>query len=126
MDLVVLKMEEKTCSGCNAKCCRYVATEIDTPEDMGDYENILWYLCHKDIEVFINDDLWYIQFNTDCKNLDKNGKCLIYDKRPEICKNLKIDNCERYGEGEPHEVLFKEPEEFVRYMKEKGVEIRDF
>ena len=114
-----------SCGDCNAKCCRYVATEIDKPENKKDYENILWYLLHENVEVFIEDDDWYIQFSTPCKALDKNWECTIYPKRPEICKGLSIENCERNGEGEPYDIVFKEPEDFVEYMKKKGIKINN-
>ena len=113
------------CNNCNAQCCRYVATEIDEPEKKEDFENILWYLLHKNVEVFVEDGGWYIQFLTPCKALDKKGVCTIYSKRPEICKELSIKNCERHGKGDPYGMIFKEPEELIEYMEEEGIETRD-
>lgn len=109
----------RTCENCNGKCCRYVAIEIDEPEDEDDYENILWYLLHEDILVFIDEKEWYVQFNAKCKKLGENNKCQDYENRPEICKELSTENCEFYGEGEPHDILFETPEDFLKYAKEK-------
>ncbi|MBT3690890.1 YkgJ family cysteine cluster protein [archaeon] len=114
-----------SCEGCKAKCCKYICVEIDKPEDKEDYEHILWYLVHKDVSVFIEGKEWYIQFDTPCNKLDEKYMCKIYDKRPEICKKLSIENCEKHGAGEAYDVLFKNVEDFVKYMADKGVEIRD-
>ncbi|MBD3253257.1 YkgJ family cysteine cluster protein [Candidatus Pacearchaeota archaeon] len=113
-------MVKKTCKGCGAKCCRYIATEIDKPESKKDYQDIVWYLLHENVWIFIEEGKWYIQFNTDCKKLDENSKCSIYEKRPKICRDLDIESCERYGDGEAYDFLFKEPEEFIDYLKKKG------
>lgn len=113
--------KELSCKGCNAKCCRYIATEIDKPEKKKDFENILWYLLHKNVEVFIEDGLWFVQFLTDCNQLDKDGNCNIYFKRPKICRDLSIKNCERYGKGQPYDKIFKKPEDLIKYMKEQGI-----
>ena len=39
-------MRYKNCEGCDAKCCKHVAVEIDEPEEKEDFENIKWYVCH--------------------------------------------------------------------------------
>ena len=46
------KLKKSLCDKCNGLCCRYFALPIDTPEDREDYDDIRWYLCHKDITVF--------------------------------------------------------------------------
>ncbi|MFA5173684.1 MAG: YkgJ family cysteine cluster protein [Candidatus Pacearchaeota archaeon] len=112
-----------TCEGCNGKCCRYVATEIDPPKDKESYEEIIWFLLHENIEVFIENKEWYIQFTTPCKKLDKKWRCSIYEKRPQICRDLKIDECEHHGESIAEDVVFKKPEDFIEYMKKKGIDI---
>ncbi|MBR9705402.1 YkgJ family cysteine cluster protein [Candidatus Pacearchaeota archaeon] len=117
--------KEFNCKECNAKCCRYVATEIDAPEDEKDYENILWYLIHKNVSVFIEGKEWYIQFSTPCNKLDKDWKCTIYEKRPKICKELSINSCEEYGHGKPHNFLFETEQDFIEYLRKKGIKIRD-
>jgi hypothetical protein len=116
-------MAKLTCDGCDAMCCRYVATEIDAPEDKEDYDHIIWYLLHENIHVFIEEKEWYIQFNTPCEKIDRAGKCSFYDKRPKICKELNIKYCEKHGKGDPQDYLFKTPEDFIEYMKEKGIDI---
>ncbi len=44
------------CDSCTAVCCSYFAFPIETPKDKGDYDDIRWYLCHKGITVYVDDD----------------------------------------------------------------------
>ena len=54
-----------SCMECGAECCRYIATEIDEPTCKRDYDNVRWYLLHKDVYVFVDhDDCWYVEFET--------------------------------------------------------------
>ena len=45
-----------SCHNCPAMCCRYVASEIDAPTSKREYDNIRWYLMHRDVYVFIGHD----------------------------------------------------------------------
>jgi len=117
-------MKKLSCKGCNAKCCQYVATDIDKPKTKKDYEEILWYLLHKKISVYIAKGKWYIEFYTPCKKLDKNHRCRIYEKRPSLCEKHKIDTCEKHGEGDPYDILFKNSDEFIKYLKKKKIKIK--
>lgn len=104
------------CSGC-IKCCLYVAIELDAPEDDDDYQNIRWYVAHKNVWIFIDhDDSWNVQFNTPCEKLDPKGWCNIYEKRPKICREYTTDGCEKYGEGNTYKILFKNLEEFDEWI----------
>ena len=48
--------QPKTCEGCDAMCCKYIAMEIDCPEDAEDFEDIKWYVCHKNVNVFVDQE----------------------------------------------------------------------
>lgn len=114
--------ETNPCFGCT-KCCNHVALEIDTPEDKEDFDQIRWFLVHRDVFVFIDhDDSWNLQFNSPCEKLSENGSCTIYDKRPTICREYDSENCERYGEGNSYKVLWKNLEEFEEWMKKNKSE----
>jgi len=94
-----------------------VAIEIDKPENQEDIDQIKWFLVHKNVLVFIdNDDSWNIQFNTPCVKLSKN-LCSIYEQRPKICRDHSSDNCEKYGDGESYKVLWKNLPEFEEWLK---------
>src|SRR5258706_66956 len=69
------------CEGCD-HCCRYVSIEIDRPTTKRDFDNIRWYLLHKNISVMIDyEGDWLIQFDTPCEWLIE-GRCGHYELRP--------------------------------------------
>lgn len=114
-----------TCEGCKAKCCRYVTIEINEPKNREDYEEILWYFLHEGVEVFIENGKWNVLFNSKCKGLDKNWKCSIYEKRPKVCRDHDIEDCERHGKDDSENIYFKNYQEFIAYLMDKGIELRE-
>ena len=44
------------CSGCSL-CCEYVSVELDKPTGKGDYDEVVWLLLHKNVWVYIDDNL---------------------------------------------------------------------
>ncbi len=106
-----------TCDKCGAKCCKYVSTEIDSPEDKEDFDNIKWHVSHENVHVFINqDDEWYLQFHTPCKHLNSQNKCNIYENRYPICREYDLSKCEHNGGSEKH--TFCCPEEVEDYIND--------
>ena len=111
--------KEVVCSKCKGLCCRYFALPIETPEDREDYDDIRWYLCHKDISVFVEDGDWYINIKNKCRHLTGNHKCAIYDKRPKICRSYNTKNCD-YVEGEyDFQLHFTNDKQMEEYIKIK-------
>ena len=110
----------KTCEGCNADCCRYVALEIDCPEDLDDFENIKWYVSHEKVVVYVEEDgVWTVLFETPCKYLGKNNLCENYEKRPKICKDYAHDECTFHNQAEYKELYtFRTIEEVEKYIEE--------
>lgn len=110
--------KDNQCEKCEGRCCRYFALPIDNPKDRGDYDDIRWFLCHKDITVFVEDGDWFIKIKNKFKYLsEKDYRCKIYDKRPKICRQYRYANCD-YVEGEYdyklHFTSDKEIEEYIR------------
>ncbi len=113
---------ENPCEGCT-KCCDYVALEIDKPETKQDFDEIRWFLLHKDVLVFIDhDDSWNLQFDTKCEKMKEDGWCNYYEKRPHICRKHSPDNCEKFGEGNSFKTMWKTIEEFDVWMKKNKSE----
>ena len=114
-----LKKSTHPCFAC-ALCCTYVATQIDTPTTMTDYDHISWYLYHENILVYVDwDDDWYIQFATRCENLSPNGLCEIYDHRPAICKDFDWRDCEKQVDEDlepPEKFIFRNAPEFFDWL----------
>jgi len=97
-------------------CCRYYALEIDKPEDWSDFQTLAWYLCHRDSYVYVQDGDWHLCIDNECKYLDEDHRCTIYDDRPKICRDHDANDCEFAGEPE-HELEFHAREEVLAYGK---------
>jgi Fe-S-cluster containining protein len=108
------------CEKCTGLCCRYFALPIETPEDKGDYDDIRWYLCHKNITVFVEDGDWYLNVKNRCRHLSaKDNRCLIYDKRPRICRGYRHSNCDLVEGEYKYELHFTSDKQMAEYIEVK-------
>ena len=105
-----LKPGQVLCEFCTAKCCRYFALPIETPDSFEDFEFIRWYLLHDRASVFTEDDTWYLLVHTVCKHLGENNMCGIYETRPQICRDYSTKNCE-YEDDWTYDRYFETPEQ---------------
>ena len=115
------------CVECGSRCCRYVALEVDKPTCKQDYDNIRWYLLHKNVSVFIDhEDDWYVEFKTPCLELGEHGYCDVYDERPRLCRHHgETDTvCEYVSDESPYQRLFRSGAEFEAYLEARGVKWR--
>jgi uncharacterized protein len=103
------------CLECQGKCCSYFALPIDEPEDVGDFDDIRWYLLHENVSVFVEDDDWYVQIDNRCKALSDEALCEIYEDRPRICRKYKDEECEFAVPDGEHDLLLRTPEECMAY-----------
>ncbi len=87
-------------------CCTYVTQEIDAPKSIVDFDHLYWQLSHKNIQVFKDEDGWFLSFLTPCVHLLNNGACGIYEKRPKICRKHSNESCEFDGLTEKDFDLF--------------------
>ena len=108
-------MSVEKCQACGGKCCRYVAVEIDEPETKTDFDDILWYVAHRKVSVFIEDGGWYINFDTKCRYLTRDNRCAIYDHKPNICTEHSDDECEE-SDGESDRIELHTPAEVEAFM----------
>ena len=115
--------EKEPCINCG-DCCNHIAIELDKPEDFDEFTEIIWYLMHKNIMVGIDhEDDWYIEIKTDCK-ARVDGKCSIYELRPQICRDYKShEGCEYHGEGSSWKNEWRTREDFLNYLKEHNPKI---
>ena len=114
------------CSKCDGKCCKYVALEIDTPEDLEDFENIKWYVVHKNVNIYVEEDgIWNLEFITPCEYLGENNLCKIYNRRPDICRDYNQEECTFHNDYN-EKYSFKKIEDVEKYIEEvykKGLHI---
>jgi Fe-S-cluster containining protein len=117
---VLTKASDHPCFQC-AKCCTYMAVEIDAPSTMKEYDHLVWYLYHEGVSVFVdwNGD-WFLKFESRCRHLTPQGLCGIYERRPAICKDFDWRECENTIRDEPPDKwLFETAETFLAWLEER-------
>ncbi len=96
---------ENKCSFCaGTLCCNYITSEIDKPKTKSDFDHLLWQLAHKNIQAYKDEDGWFIVANNRCNFLQDDGRCGIYETRPQVCRDYKNYFCEY---DEPAEIHYK-------------------
>jgi RecJ-like exonuclease len=114
-----------TCNKCNGKCCKRLAVQLDNPVTLDDYEDIFWYLFHRDAWVYIDtENRWWIQFPIPCSKLDKKGKCMVYEKRPSVCRKSKVEECD--ANVDDIKILFKDEEDYKPYFEQIKRTLTDY
>lgn len=113
------KRKAPSCRGCEARCCRYIAVEIDKPTTKGAYDNLRWILLHDKTHVYIDHDGdWVLQVDVSCTKIDKKThRCRIYSTRPGICEELTLEECER--EGHDAIAAFYTPEDLDKWKSSR-------
>ena len=111
--------KSEICAQCDGKCCRHIALQIDEPEDADDFNDIRWYLCHRGVQVFVEEGKWYLQVYARCRYLDENFRCMNYEKRPNLCRSYKTGNCEGKKLDFDYELHFKSDADLEAYLAGK-------
>ena len=44
-----------------------VSVPLDTPEDLKDFDDMRWYIAHRDVCVYVKNGKWFVHFNSMCK-----------------------------------------------------------
>ena len=95
-----------------------MSLQIDKPTTPGDFEDIRWYIAHRDVWVFVDEGDWYVCVERKCGYLTKDNQCRIYEDRPRICRRHRTMNCEYKGQEEAYELRFDRPKEIQDYARE--------
>ena len=102
------------CFKCMGKCCKSVAIEIDTPEDLDDFEDLKWYIYHPGLTVYVGGKGdWNVNMSIGCIHLTKEGKCMIYENRPPVCRDYGVDDCNNCDDKE---IVFNTAEDVDAYI----------
>ncbi len=122
-DLIPVQTEAEfdKCQKCFAsKCCQYITEPIETPRSIRDFDNLLWQVSHTNIHCFKDSNGWYITSYGSCQHLGQSGECLIYDKRPFICREHSNSHCEYdHAEDAFCELYFKDYQAFDEYCRQR-------
>lgn len=116
-----------SCEACGARCCRYVATQIDTPTSKREYDYLRWYLLHHHVNVFIDHEGdWYIEFETPCEQLGTDNRCMGYESRPHICRRHGTGDvdCEFHGASSPYAEHFETAGALEAWLDRRGIDWR--
>jgi Fe-S-cluster containining protein len=103
------------CAECGL-CCTYLAIEIDGPTSVKRATELLWYLYHEGVSIYVNDDSWMVQFESRCRFLTEDRRCGIYATRPHICREFSEKECEINTGDDGH--TFYAPAAFMAHLKE--------
>jgi len=107
------------CHGCG-ECCNYVAVEIDNPSGFREYDNIFWYLTHRNISVYVDwEGDWFIEFESPCEDMTAGKTCGIYEDRPHMCSSFSWNECEKATQERAWKYRFETPKEFFAWAEAK-------
>lgn len=98
---------ENKCGFCpGTKCCTYFTQHIPTPRSRYDFDHLLWQVSHENVQAYKDEDGWYLLINNKCAHLAADGRCGIYDTRPQVCREYSNDFCEFDASAEDGFTLF--------------------
>jgi Fe-S-cluster containining protein len=114
----MVRSRKTQCEKCAGLCCRYFAFPIETPESRSDYDDVRWFLCHEGVAIFVSEGDWYIEIKNKCRHLsEKDNRCLIYEKRPKICRGYRHSDCDLIEDEYDFELYFTNDHQMEEYMK---------
>lgn len=112
---------DKKCAKCTQSiCCVTINQKIPKPKTKEDFDHLLWQVSHENINIFKDEDGWFLLINTRCSHLLPGGVCSIYENRPWVCREYTNDFCE-YDESieEASELYFTTFEQLEKYCRKR-------
>ena len=113
---------ENKCSFCTGStCCTYLTHQIDTPRSMEDFDMLLWQVSHANTQAYKDSDGWFLLVNNRCLHLHDDGRCGIYETRPQICRDHTNDECEFDGPcgASDFDLFFPDYASLLKYCRKK-------
>jgi Fe-S-cluster containining protein len=100
-----------------ALCCTYVAVDTDSPNTVKNAAQILWFLYHENVSIYVEDDDWIVQLESRCRHLQDDNRCGIYEQRPHMCREYDERDCEVNARvvGE----TFTTPSEYLEALRKR-------
>lgn len=117
----IVVTSENKCGFCtNSKCCTYITQSIDTPSSKHDFDHLLWQLSHAGVQAYKDEDGWYLLVNNTCGHLQADGRCGIYETRPQVCRDYTNDYCEFDSPAEEgFELFFDGYDSLLSYCRKR-------
>lgn len=113
------------CLKCKSLCCKYVTVDIPAPKYEEDYDEVRWYLLHKNVVIYkvYEEKNWRLEFQSFCEYQDnENHSCSKYSQRPDVCKEYTTEECGGMEEMSPEgcEIHLENEMDFLEYLKKKN------
>ena len=104
----------------NSACCTYITQKVPGPRSMYDFDHLLWQVSHENIEVYKDDEGWFLLITNRCSHLAAGGRCGIYKNRPQVCRDHSNDHCEYDAPAqEGFDLYFNRYESLLCYCKKR-------
>lgn len=112
---------DNKCGFCSATiCCSYITQKIPTPRSKNDFDHLLWQISHLGIHLYRDRDGWHLLIESDCTHLSPDGRCGIYERRPNICREYSNHFCEFDAPAElGFNLYFHNYEELLQYCRQR-------
>ena len=112
---------DNKCGRCtNSKCCTYVTQQVDTPRSMADFDHLLWQVSHERVNVYKDEEGWFLLIENPCQHLGPGGMCRIYHERPQVCRDYSNDYCEFDSPAEEgFELYFRDYPSLLAYCRQR-------
>ncbi|OGT20342.1 MAG: hypothetical protein A2V90_05850 [Gammaproteobacteria bacterium RBG_16_57_12] len=112
---------ENKCGFCtNSKCCTYITEQLATPRSKHDFDHMLWQISHENVQIYKDEDGWFLLVNNRCSHLSPEGRCNIYFSRPQVCREYKNDYCEFDEPAEDNfELFFPDYAALLKYCRQR-------
>lgn len=112
---------ETKCQFCtSSKCCTYITQHIPTPRSKAEFDFLLWQVSHHHVEIYKDEEGWFLLINTPCSHIQTDGRCGIYATRPQICRDYDNDYCEFDEPAEGNfELHFKDHAALLAYCRKR-------
>jgi uncharacterized protein len=112
---------DNKCSRClGSTCCTYTTEALGVMRSMADFEHLLWQVSHEDVEVYKDEDGWFLLIRGQCEHLQAGGACGIYTQRPQVCRDYSNDWCEYDAPAESGFIHhFKNYHELLAYCRNR-------
>jgi hypothetical protein len=87
---------------------------------MEDFDLLLWQLAHQNMEAYKDEDGWFLMVLNRCQFLHDDGRCGIYETRPQLCRDYSNDFCEFDAPAEEgFEYYFRNYDELDAYCRKR-------